>query len=261
VTKSADVTLVSVRVFGLDQLPPEAVEAETAAAYSAIAEQLGSAAAAHPVRFWNYIPSIHLPSGKSPTGEALDRYMVFNAGRFAACSRWLGGEEKFDRLLATASGVGHSESDLVIHALAASAPGVAVENPRQVPAYKYSRRYGPRPPCFARATVLAGKSPRLLVGGTASVRGEASVHVGDLAAQFQETLENMTALLRAAPGAAADAGLDQFSDVRVYYVRPTDLPPLKKMCDEAFSKAELEYIRADLCRQDLLVEIEGVARL
>jgi enamine deaminase RidA (YjgF/YER057c/UK114 family) len=136
-----------------------------------------------------------------------------------------------------------------------------VENPRQVPAYKYSRRYGPRPPCFARATVLAGKSPRLLVGGTASVRGEASVHVGDLAAQFQETLENMTALLRAAPGAAADAGLDQFSDVRVYYVRPTDLPPLKKMCDEAFSKAELEYIRADLCRQDLLVEIEGVARL
>ena len=33
-----------------------------------------------------------------------------------------------------------------------SAPGVAIENPRQTPSYHYSRRYGPRPPCFARAT-------------------------------------------------------------------------------------------------------------
>jgi chorismate lyase/3-hydroxybenzoate synthase len=261
VTETAHFALVSVRVFELDGLPPEAVESETATAYSAIAAELAGVPASHPVRFWNYIPNIHRASGASPSGESLDRYMVFNAGRYSACNRWLGGEDKFARLLATASGVGHTDADLVIHALATTTPGVAVENPRQVPAYRYSRRYGPRPPCFARATVLAGKQPQLLVGGTASVRGEASIHIGELSAQFKETLENMTALLRAAPGASADADLDRFTDVRVYYVRPIDLPALREMCDAAFGKAELEYIRADLCRQDLLVEIEGVARL
>jgi hypothetical protein len=265
VTNAPGYCLVSARVFDLDSLAPEAVEAETAAAYSAIAEQVDAAAASHPVRFWNYIPNIHRASGRGASGESLDRYMVFNAGRYAACAGWLGGEDAFPRLLATASGVGHDGTDLVIHALSAATPGVAVENPRQVPAYRYSRRYGPRPPCFARATVLAPASDhgrtRLLVGGTASVRGEASVHIGDLPAQFKETLENLTALVRAAPGAAATADLASFTDVRIYYVRPVDLPALRTMCDKAFSTTRLEYIRADLCRQDLLVEIEGVATL
>lgn len=265
VSNSPGYCLVSARVFDLDSLPTDAVESETAAAYSAIAGQFDGAAASHPVRFWNYIPNIHRASGRSPSGELLDRYMVFNAGRYIACARWLGGEDAFPRLLATASGVGHEGTDLIIHALAATTAGVAVENPRQVPAYRYSRRYGPRPPCFARATVLAptenDSRRRLLVGGTASVRGEASVHVGDLAAQFQETLENLTALVRAAPGAAAIADPSSFTDVRVYYVRAADLPALRTMCENAFDKARLEYIRADLCRQDLLVEIEGVATL
>ena len=33
-----------------------------------------------------------------------------------------------------------------------------MENPRQTPSYRYSERYGPSPPCFARAT-LAALSP------------------------------------------------------------------------------------------------------
>ena len=52
-----------------------------------------------PVRFWNYIPDIHCPCGRTPDGRPLDRYMVFNAGRYAACADWFGGDQAFDRLL------------------------------------------------------------------------------------------------------------------------------------------------------------------
>jgi len=255
-----DFALLTARVSGIDALPPAEVERAAADAYSAIAGQLGHLAASHPVRFWNYIPAIHRPSGHSPEGQPIDRYMAFNAGRYRACSRWLGGEDAFPRLLATASGVGHDGDDLVIHGLSASRPGVAVENPRQVPAYRYSRRYGPRPPCFARATVVMkpNQESLILVGGTASVRGEASVHIGDLRAQLDETRENLTALLQAATGSAA-ASIELFRDVRVYYVCPADLSATREMCRRAFAEARLEFIRADICRQDLLLEIEGVA--
>jgi chorismate lyase/3-hydroxybenzoate synthase len=261
VRSTADHALVSVRARNVDDLSPADVERATADAYTAIAERLSAQRAGHPVRFWNYIPDIHHPSGTGPGGEPLDRYMAFNAGRHTACAAWLGGEDAFPRLLATASGVGHSGTDLVVHALAASSPGVAVENPRQVPAYKYSRRYGPKPPCFARATVVAAPEGRrlVLVGGTASVRGEASVHVGDLAAQFDETIENLVALLRAASDPAATA--DAFASVRVYYVRAGDVAALAAASERAFGRAIVEYVRADLCRQDLLVEIEGVATI
>jgi chorismate lyase/3-hydroxybenzoate synthase len=261
VTAGEAFTLVSVRIPGATHLAPAEFERLTAEAYAYIAAELRGQPARHPVRFWNYIPAIH-----RPCGDGLDRYMVFNAGRFKACSDWFGGPASFDRLLATASGVGHAGDDLVLHALAAAVPGVAVENPRQVPPYKYSRRFGPRPPCFARATVLAprGGSRLVLVGGTASICGEESVHLGDLAAQTRETLVNLDALVRHAADVAgctpaADA-LRTFTDLRVYHTRPQDRGPLAKLVSAAVGGAcRVEYVPADLCRAELMVEIEGVA--
>ena len=278
VTAGERFTLVSVRVAGAADLNPPAFELATAEAYAVIARRIEGAcdpAARHPVRFWNYIPGIHQPSG-----AGLDRYMVFNAGRFAACSDWLGGPEAFDRLLATASGVGHRGPDLVIHALAADAPGIAVENPRQVPPYRYSRRFGPRPPCFARATVLnanrqpggSGRAGRLiLIGGTASIRGEESMHVGDLRGQCLETFENLDALVRHAAaaglapedaGRASAVGLNDFRDLRVYHPRRGDDATIAPLVTAAFPNLRrVEYVQADLCREELLVEIEGVAEV
>jgi chorismate lyase/3-hydroxybenzoate synthase len=263
VVASPGFTLVSVRKPGAAALDPASFEACTRDAYTAIASQLRGSVALHPVRFWNYLPDIHRPCG----GDGLDRYMCFNAGRFAACSDWLGGPDTFDRLLATGSGVGHAGDDLVIHALAAATPGTAVENPRQIPAYKYSRRFGPRPPCFARATVLreSGRPSLVLVGGTASIRGEESVHVGDLTAQTLETFENLAALVRSAAVGGmddADDALDAFRDLRVYHVRDADRPAIADLVERTFPQLDnVEYLRADLCRRELSVEIEGIAEL
>ena len=222
------------------------------------------------VRFWNHIPDI-----RRTNERGLDRYMVFNAGRFAACSQWFGGPAAFDRLLPTASAVGHDGADLVVHALAGNDAGVAVENPRQVPSYRYSQRFGPRPPCFARATVLHGAGgPLILVAGTASIRGQETVYVGDVRAQMLETFENLSVLVEAAAAAVRPIApprppqpaqcplepLRRFRELRVYYVRERDRLTVARMVAAALPHLEhVECVRADLCRPDLLVEVEGTA--
>lgn len=258
--------LIRARVEGAGELGPVEFQQRTRAAYGAIARRLESSPRRFPVRFWNYIPSIHQPSG-----EGLDRYMMFNAARFEACRQWLGssgaGGEGFERHLPTASGIGHSGRDLIIDALATAAPGVAIENPRQIPSYRYTRRYGPRPPCFARATQIAdlgGGRSLVLVGGTASIVGEESRHLGDLSKQIQETLLNLASVVRAAAGNLSPsddlAELKRFKEVRVYYPRPADARKIGSTLRPYFSRtARLEMGTAELCRKELLVEIEGIA--
>ncbi|MES1240407.1 MAG: pteridine-dependent deoxygenase like protein [Acidobacteriota bacterium] len=238
--------LASVRIPEARGLGRAAFQETTTRAYEQIRSELVSRGAVHPVRLWNHIPGIH-----EPMGDGLDRYMVFNAGRYEALSEWFGGDQAFDTRVASASGVGHQGRDLVIHCLASERPGRAVDNPRQTAPYRYSRKYGPLPPCFARATrIEAGGRPLVLVGGTASIVGEESVHLGDLARQTEETLANLAAL----------APLAGYRELRVYYPDPEKLGELRELLEGAFPRAgRIEWMRADLCRSELLVEIEGLA--
>jgi chorismate lyase/3-hydroxybenzoate synthase len=213
-------------------------------------------------------------------GGGRDRYMVFNAGRYAAFEQWFGQAALFTRTVPTASAVGIGSGDLAIYALGGPDAGVPVENPRQVPAYRYSARYGPLPPCFARGTIVRGLPTQpghdgaaqvLLVGGTASIVGEESLHDRDARQQALETFENLAELVAAArrqvhgPAGRPDApraAFDAFTELRVYVVRDTDAPLLREMVSERFGRtARIEFAQADLCRRELLVEIEGVAAL
>jgi enamine deaminase RidA (YjgF/YER057c/UK114 family) len=87
------------------------------------------------------------------------------------------------------------------------------------------------------------------------------VHIGDLHEQMSETLENLGSLLAAArPGATV--GLSAFTDLRIYHPRPRDAATIESKAREAFGDgARIELLRADLCRADLLVEIEGIAQV
>jgi len=229
-------------------------------AFAALLGQLGSDGALNPVRFWAFVPDIH-----ARLEPDLDRYMVFNAARFAAYSAWYGGRDAFPLALATASAVGTSGADLVLHALASSAAGRPVENPRQVPAYRYSRRFGPLPPCFARATLVRPRAgaPLVLVGGTASIRGEDSMHEGELAAQVEETLANLASVVSAAWGAHGGDGaspLARYRHLRAYHRRDGDRAEVEARIRAAFPALEaLELLPAELCRPELLVEVEGLA--
>ena len=252
--------LVSVRVLKALAMDATQFENATIDAYRCIRSSLAGLRHPHPVRFWNCLPAIH-----APMDSDRDRYMVFNAGRFTALSEWFNGPEHLPDCLPAASGVGHDGSELVIHCLAFERPGRAVENPRQIPAFRYSKRYGPRPPCFARATVVPDPSdgqPLLFVAGTASIRGEQSVHQNDLPGQLGETVANLRALIGAAEGLSDPATLCAFTDLRVYYVREPDADMIETFIQKHVGHStQVEMVRADICRADLLVEIEGVARL
>jgi len=271
--------LVSAEIPGCAALDAATLERAVGDAYRTIAESL-RASGHHPVRFWNFVPGIH-----ADMGGGLDRYMVFNAGRYAAFEEWFGQAALFTRTVPTASAVGIASGSLAIHALGGRDAGLPVENPRQVPAYRYSARYGPMPPCFARGTIVRGlpadpgdgaDAARLLVGGTASIVGENSLHERDARQQALETFENLAELVAAArrqtrlpiggDGAgshdAPRAAFDAFTELRVYVVRDADAPLLREMVMERFGRtARIEFAQADLCRRELLVEIEGLATL
>jgi chorismate lyase / 3-hydroxybenzoate synthase len=242
------------QVDGVEALSAADLEQAVAAAFRDLLDQL-AAQAVVPVRFWAFIPRIH-----TDHGDGLDRYHVFNAGRFAAFSAWM--ESGQTPCIPTASAVGVDSGALRLFGIGTPNAGVAVENPRQVPAYRYSRRYGPRPPCFARATRLRD-APLLLVGGTASITGEESVHLGEIAQQTDETLRNLASVVCAGWGGSdPDSGswLGAFRELRVYHPIPAHRSWILDTIKRAFPGLRLlEAMTAELCRRELLVEIEGVA--
>jgi len=266
--------LASARVRGALALDEGAFRERAVAAYARIRETLAPLRARQVVRMWNFIPRILGPLGRFP-----QRYMAFNDARYRALAAWERGDSAPGSVIA-ASGVGHDGDDLVVHALATIGGGRAVENPRQVAAYRYSARYGSLPPCFARATLVPAAPRRhwLLVSGTASVRGEDSMHAGDLHGQAYETLDNLSSLVGAARAAVGQTDGDQelaqdglargdgclwrFRHLRVYYVEAARREEVAAVVGRAFRRAlTLEVVRADLCRPELLVEIEGLAEL
>jgi enamine deaminase RidA (YjgF/YER057c/UK114 family) len=263
VARGNGLALVTARV--PDALASDAAtfQQQVVGAYAAIRDALEQGDAPHAVRSWNYVPGIN---DRMPDGR--DRYMVFNAGRFEAFCDWYGGPQAFDRQVPTASGVGHPGEDLVIHCLAAERPGLAIANPRQVQPFHYSQRFGPLPPCFARATLVRSPAPLLLVGGTASIRGEDSLHVLDFAGQMGETLANLAAMVHAATGRAGSfragdlAPLRRYRELRVYLPDANRARAVTDMIANLFpSVRHIEMLHADLCRPELLVEIEGIAEL
>jgi chorismate lyase / 3-hydroxybenzoate synthase len=260
IASTGRLSLLSTSVAGAARLCADDLRVAVTGVYRTIAGVLGSQAL-HPVRFWNF-----LPSPGEQMGDGLDRYMIFNTGRFDACAQWFGTPREFSHSLATASAVGAAGDDYVLYCLASVTPGVPVENPRQMPAWKYSGRYGPKPPCFARGTVAQiGGQPRLLIGGTASIVGEDSRHIGNVDAQVNETLCNMATLIAAArrdPAESTAAALARMTSIRIYVRNATDAAVIVSAVEQACRRdAAIETAIAELCRPELLVEIEAIADL
>jgi enamine deaminase RidA (YjgF/YER057c/UK114 family) len=239
-------------------LPVDALRGQVANVYLRLAAEL--AVSAHrPIRFWNFIPAL----GES-MAPGLDRYMVFNAGRYDALATTDAGREWSSRMLPTASAVGVSGANLVVHCLASTTGATPIDNPRQISPWRYSARYGPRPPWFSRATVASINGVRrLLIGGTASIVGEDTKHVRDAAAQLDETLHNLSALLAAARnGSEAGNPLDRLVDVRAYVTADHHADFVaRELTRRCHARARIELVRAQLCRPELLLEIEAVSEI
>ena len=104
----------------------------------------------------------------------------------------------------------------------------------------------------------------MLIGGTASVVGEDSRHAGNLHAQLDETLLNLEALVRTASGhgGECDTPLQRLIDLRVHITAANHADSAMRILSQRCPHVRtFDLVVAQLCRRELLVEIEGVAEL
>ncbi|MHB0973315.1 MAG: chorismate transformation enzyme, FkbO/Hyg5 family [Thiobacillus sp.] len=234
---------------GNDGPPP--LQATAEAAYRSIFELLDARGYSSILRIWNYFPAINRES------HGMERYRQFNIGRqdaFLARGRAVADN------VPAACALGSAAGRLDIAFLATRARVISIENPRQVSAYHYPSDYGPRSPTFARAGLASlGGRDMLFISGTASIVGHQTLHHGDVAAQTRECLQNIAAVVAEASRQAprADFRLDTLA-YKVYVRHPEDVDTVRReMAQFIGSTMSTVFLQADVCRADLLVEIEA----
>jgi chorismate lyase / 3-hydroxybenzoate synthase len=221
-------------------------------AYQEIFDVLEETKHRHLIRIWNYLPDINREAG----GD--ERYRVFNSARQMAFRN--SGRATMGTVPAASALGSPAGSPLSIYFLAARRPPKMIENPRQTSAYHYPPKFGRHSPIFSRACVWGeAAGAKLFVSGTASIVGHESIHGGNVIAQTRETLVNIGALLEEANKVvgAARYSLDGLK-LKVYVRRPSDLPAIEATLSETLRSGTcIVYLKADVCREDLLVEIEA----
>lgn len=196
------------------------------------------------VRQWNYIERI--------TFEDQDNqhYQEFNDARSELYSRceWANGYP-------AATGIGALAGGVTIDFDATVGLSVAaVDNKLQVAAHAYSKevllgeKSKKTTPKFERAKL---SNDLLYISGTAAIRGEESLVGVSAAEQTRITLENIDELLREGECGAARS-------LRVYTKYKEDFEQIREVVEE-YAPYDALYIFADICRDELLVEIEAVS--
>jgi chorismate lyase / 3-hydroxybenzoate synthase len=235
---------------GIDSRSADALMDATETAYQELFGVLGESQHRHLVRIWNYLPQINAEAG----GE--ERYRRFNAARQSAFRN--SGRAAMGTVPAACALGSPAGSPLSVYFLAARRPARMIENPRQTSAYHYPPKFGRHSPLFSRACLFGNGGTSLFISGTASIVGHETIHSGDVVAQTLETLANIEALLGEANRVAGVARY-RLADLnlKVYVRNPADLCAIQQVLEKAIGAAQPVYLKADVCRDDLLVEIEA----
>jgi chorismate lyase/3-hydroxybenzoate synthase len=227
----------------LDEHEHDGLNATAQLAYEQLHRFVATRGTQHVLRMWNYLGAINNGDGDA------ERYKQFCDGRAHGMGSF------FADGFPAATAIGHlgAPQRLQVYLLACDQPGTRVENPRQVSAWRYPRQYGRTPPSFARAMTLPAHDV-LAISGTAAVVGHASAHHDDLDAQLEETLLNLEALLASAHMATV---FDTLSPLKVYVRHAADLPRVRDFLQRRLPGVPALLLHGDICRRELLVEIDG----
>ncbi len=222
-------------------------EAELQQSYAQLYTQLFTQVLArgypHLVRLWNYFPGINT------VRDGLDGYQHFCLGRAQALDLAPSGIEPH---LPAATAIGTASGAAQLIALVARHPGLHYSNPRQIDPIAYPSCYSPRSPNFARATAAGGL---LFISGTASIVGHLSLHPEQTLAQCQEILTNLRSVLE-----VASVPVAHLCQMKVYLRELADQPAVAALLTAELGAVPTLYLEGDICRPELRLEIEAIAR-
>lgn len=253
--------------------PPDGLEgayAQTLAALGRMNDTLRLAGCSfrQTVRTWFYVEGITRPEAEVWRYQELNRARsdFYRGIPFLAPSP----RQAREAFYPASTGIGMSANRLLVGCVALETRRedvrlLSLENPLQTPAYAYHPKYSGPSPKFSRAmAVLLGDCLTTWISGTASIVSSESRHLGDIEKQTEQTLDNIERLISpenftafGVPGAGA--GLEELAKIRVYLRRPEDLDRCREICERRIGNIPAIYAMADVCRPELLVEIEGVA--
>ena len=244
---------------------------ESLSAFQRMGQQLAAAGVGFDqvLRTWLYVNQITEGQSGSQRYQELNRARTdyYRGIRFGTRSRAPWAPETF---YPASTGIGTSGAQVAMACLALDSqrPDVFVmplENPQQTPAFNYQAAYSPQSPKFSRAmAVVQGHFVSTLVSGTASIVNSRTCHPGDIVRQTEQTIENIERLIAAENFArhglsGAGATLRDVAKLRVYVKHERDYEQCREVCERRLPRVPAIYLQADICRPDLLVEIEAVA--
>lgn len=209
----------------------------------------------HILRMWNYLNDINLETTK------LERYKSFCIGRYNAFNTLT----DFERHLPAASAIGSHIKNYTIYFAASRKPGIQVENPRQISAFHYPKKYSPKSPSFARATLKHWQgASHLFISGTASIVGHETRHEENVLIQLDETLQNIDSLaitVRDAHQMDINSTADM-SLLKVYIRHPEHYDIIRTGLQQRLGESvPIVYLHGNICRSNLLLELEGISCL
>lgn len=218
------------------------------------------------VRQWNYIERITEFEGN------YQHYQAFNDARthFYADTKWQKGYP-------AATGIGVARGGIMIDFNAIKGDQItilALDNSLQVPAHVYSQEVllGAEDKTFKNKTtpkfergkaVISEGSSMSYISGTAAIRGEDSLESVDVITQNTITMENIDFLVSCdnlkKNGLQIKLNNPVYQLLRVYVKNQSDCKEVEKYMTDNYPIAEKCYLHADVCREELLIEIEGIA--
>ncbi|HNW56623.1 MAG TPA: hypothetical protein PLR88_09560 [Bacteroidales bacterium] len=219
----------------------------------------------HIVRQWNFIGNIlEIKNG-------IQNYQLFNRVRSSNYQHY-----RYIKSFPAATGIGMKHGGVHVDFYAVKSESttkiIAVNNPDQIKPYAYGQKVlvgapgddgkTKQVPQFERAVLLNNKSfSELFVSGTASIKGQDTIGISSVEKQTMVTIENVNTLcdLKRIGGMIGSNGINtgRFVFARVYVKNQDDFHSVKSICNNHFKQVPVIYIQSDICRDNLLVEMEA----
>jgi len=118
-------------------------------------------------------------------------------------------------------------------------------------------------PKFERAKILTYVSNKwVLISGTAAISGQMSDNELSAKHQTEMTIQNILQLISAENLTKHGINSEEratIQSLRVYVKYRKDITEVNAVCTDFFPGLPIMYVIADICRPELLVEIEGFA--